>query len=102
MKKSLVLVLMFCFSLVGCVTEKNDFEAPYDKIGIITEIDVEKNRILVEEKNTNLIWISLQENDSIENYKEGQEIGLWIDGLIAESAPPQAMALKIKIITQKD
>ena len=72
----------------------------FDIKGTITEIDGKGHRILVKETNSELIWITLQENGNIKKFDKGQLVAVWLDGFIAESAPAQGKALYIEIITQ--
>ncbi len=102
MKKHLILLLIVCFTLMGCSQNKDAVKGGYDGMGIITKIDIEENRILVDDIDTGLIWITLHDNGEIKNYKEGQEIIIWIDGGIDNaSSPAQAKALNIELSNQK-
>lgn len=92
------MTLFICFFLFGCTHEKSNDESPFDITGIIKEVDFEKSGILVEEKNNNLIWVYTEETETLEEYKEGQEVLVWIEGSIAESAPSIAKAVKVNIV----
>lgn len=98
MKKCLILLLILCFTLVGCNQKENDVKGEYDLMGIITEVDIEGNRILAKEVDKEPIWIALQKNGNINNYNVGQEIVVWIDGGIDTSTPAYAKALNIEIL----
>lgn len=99
MKQTLMLLVLLSL-LVGCKGDKDDMKGEFDIKGTITEIDDKGNRILVKETESELIWITLQENGNINKFDKGQVVAVWIDGLIAESAPAQGKALNIEIITQ--
>ncbi len=94
------MLLVLLSLLVGCKDDKDDMKGEFDIKGTITEIDGKGNRILVKETDSELIWITLQENGNINKFDKGQVVAVWIDGLIAESAPAQGKALNIEIITQ--
>ncbi|MBS4192515.1 DUF3221 domain-containing protein [Bacillus sp. FJAT-49705] len=96
-KKYITFLFIFCFTLVGCNQEGDTVKGEFDKKGIITQIDIEGSRILVDDAETGLIWITLNKNENINNYKEGQEVVIWIDGAIKESYPAQADALHIEL-----
>lgn len=87
-------------SFIGCHVDKDDMKGEFDIKGTITEIDGKGNRILVKEKDMELIWITLYEEGNINKFDEGQEVAVWIDGLIAESAPANGKASNIEIITK--
>lgn len=101
MKKHLLLILIVCFTLVGC-NGGNAEKGRADIKGIIKEVDYEGNKILVEDKHEGLIWVALQENGEISKYIEGQEVVVWIKGGIRESSPAQADALNIEFTNPKD
>ncbi|WHY78442.1 DUF3221 domain-containing protein [Neobacillus sp. WH10] len=96
MKKQLFLLLFVCILLAGCSGKEEAIKGEIDLKGIITEIDQAGNRILMEEKNKGLIWVSLPESGNIHNYATGQEIVVWVDGEIKESWPAKAKALNIE------
>jgi hypothetical protein len=99
LKNQLVSLLILFIVLVGCNVDKDDeIKGKIDKQGVITKIDINKNRILVKEKNAELIWVSLDKIGNIKNYEEGQDVAVWIDGEIAESSPAQGKALNIEVI----
>ena len=93
-------MLLVLSLIVGCNGDKDDMKGEFDIKGTIIEIDGKGNRILVKKTNSELIWISLQENGNINKFDKGQVVAVWIDGLIAESAPSQGKASNIEIITQ--
>ncbi|WP_057775727.1 DUF3221 domain-containing protein [Cytobacillus dafuensis] len=95
-KKHFTFLILLCFTLVGCIQEEDTVKGEYDKKGIITQIDIEGSRILVDDAETGLIWVTLNDNEDINNYKKGQEVVIWIDGGIDESYPAQANALHIE------
>jgi len=94
------MLLVLLSLLVGCNWDKDDIKGEFHIKGTITEIDGKGNRILVKEKDMELIWITLHEEGNINKFDEGQEVAVWIDGLIAESAPANGKASNIEIITQ--
>ena len=92
-------MLVLCIGLVGCNANDDDIKGEFDLKGTITEIDVDRNRILVKETESELIWVTIPDSGKIEDYDEGQEVTIWLKGLIAESAPSRGKALNIEIIT---
>lgn len=99
MKKCLIFLLL-CFALVAC-SNKEAVKGKFDIKGNIVEINDKDNRILVEDGNKGLTWVTLQENGNIKNYEEGQEVVVWVDGGIDKSSPASTKALNIEIITLK-
>ena len=99
LKKYFMLLLLLCFTLVGCSGKEDTVKGAYDRKGVITEIDVKGNRILVDDIESGLIWIDLHENGNLKNYEEGQEVVIWIDGGIDTSLPASAKALNIEHTT---
>ena len=100
MNKLLILPCI-CIISFGCNKEEEFSPGEVGKMdarGIITEVDRHNNRILIEETDFDLIWITLNNYTSIDRYEIGQEVAVWIDGVIAESAPAQGNALNIEII----
>ncbi len=96
MKKSLFL-LIFCISLIGCV-QKEEVKGESDFNGVITEVDPKGKRILVDDTESGLIWITLHDNGNIKDYKENQEIVVWTQGEIDDADPPQTKALNIEFV----
>ncbi len=97
MKKYFLLLLIGCSALVACHTEETAVKGQYDLKGIITKIDSEGERLLVKDSNEGLTWISLPESKESATFDTGQEIVVWIDGGIAESAPAFAKAANIEL-----
>lgn len=88
--------------LVGCNGKENAEKGDVDIKGVITDIDSGGNRILVEDVDTGLVWIALNENDAIENYKKGQEVVIWVVGGIDTSSPAYAEALNIETLAKEE
>lgn len=101
MKKGWILFLLICLALVGC-SEKEKLEGAFDIQGIVNEINAKEDRILVEDKDTGLTWVTLPESGYIQNYRVGQEVVVWVDGGISESYPALAKALHIEVIQDTD
>ena len=99
MKKTIISLLILCFALIGCNQTDDIVKGGYDKKGIITEIDEQENRILIDDREDGLIWITLTDTDHITRYEKGQEVVVWIDGAIDQSMPAQAKALNIESTT---
>jgi hypothetical protein len=98
MKKLVTLFIIVCFTLVGCTPVVHEKEVGgFDRKGIITEIDSETNRILVDDAKNGLIWLGLPYGVSKQNYMVGQEVVAWIDGGVDDSEPQQAMAKNVEI-----
>ena len=99
MKKYLILLLIPCFTLAVCNQKEDTVKGEYDLKGIITEVDIEGNRILAEEVDKGLIWITLHQNGNIKNYNVGQEVAVWVDGGIDTSSPAYTKALNIETLS---
>lgn len=98
MKRQLIWVVLICFITVSC-SQKEVVKGEYDRKGIITDIDTKENRVLMDDKRHGLIWIKLNETDHLENFNLGQEVVVWVDGIISKSVPAQAKALHIESAT---
>ncbi len=97
MKKNCILLLIMFLTLVGCNAEKNAIKGAHDLKGGITEIDHGGKRVLIDDKDKGPVWVTLPEDDQIENYESRQEIVVWVDGGIKESWPGQAKARHIEL-----
>lgn len=95
MKKYLIL-LIICFALIGCSQNDEAVKGAFDKKGMILEVDNESSRILVEEVDGSLIWITLPDTLDPTRFEKEQEVVVWIDGFIMESNPAQAKALQVE------
>jgi hypothetical protein len=62
-----MLILIVCFTLMGCNGGKAE-KGKVDIKGIITEVDHEGHKILVEDKDEGLVWVTLQKNGDISKY----------------------------------
>lgn len=98
MKKHLVLLLVVGLTLVGCTAKDNVSEGQIDRKGFITEVDVTGNRVLVDDPDNDLIWLTLPSFGDITKYEMNQEVVVWIDGGVKESYPAQATARNIEIL----
>lgn len=98
MKRYLVLLLIVCLTLVGCDAKDNAVKGQVDRQGFITDVDVTGNRVLVDDLDKGLIWLTLPSFDDITKYEVNQEVVVWIDGGIKESSPAQTAALNIEIL----
>ncbi|MGG3941193.1 DUF3221 domain-containing protein, partial [Peribacillus psychrosaccharolyticus] len=98
MKRQLIWLVLICFLTVSC-SQKEVFKGEYDRKGIITDIDTKENRVLIDDKKHGLIWIKLNEIDHYENFNLGQEVVVWVDGIISQTVPAQAKALHIESAT---
>ncbi|MGE6489166.1 DUF3221 domain-containing protein [Paenisporosarcina sp. NPDC076898] len=96
MKRLLILIGILCAMLMGCNDEKGEGGAQI--IGTVT--DIRSGSILVEEEDSEVVWVNVPEEDSISNYKVGQEVFVWTDGSLMESDPPQANALHIEVVDE--
>ena len=96
MKKS-PFILLILFTLIGCSGNEVEVVGEFDFKGHIFEISKAENRILVDDKDKGLVWISLHRNGKITNYEIGQEVVIWVDGGVNHSSPMQAGALNIEI-----
>lgn len=56
------------------------------------------NRVLVDDSDDGLIWLTLPSFYDITKYEVNQEVVVWIDGGIKESYPAQATARNIEIL----
>ena len=82
--------------LMGCNDEKGEGGAQI--IGTVT--DIRSGSILVEEEDSEVVWVKVPEEDTISNYEVGQEVFVWTDGALMESDPPQAIALHIEVVNE--
>ena len=98
MKRYLVLLLFACLTLVSCDAKDNAVKGQIDRKGFIIEVNVTGNRMLVDDLDKGLIWLTLPSFDDITKYEVDQEVVVWIDGGIKESSPAQAAALNIEIL----
>lgn len=98
MKRYFFLLLIVCLNLVGCNDKDKAVKGQIDSKGIITEIDVKGNRVLVNDQDMGFVWLALPDHGDITKYKEGQEVVVWIDGGIDESSPAYAKALNIEMV----
>jgi len=98
MKKYFIMILAILLFLSACTTNRNDDKGKIDIMGIITRIDESENRILVEDENIGLTWVTLPDHGKIESYEEGQEVAVWIAGGIDTSLPTTAKALNIEFL----
>ncbi|WNS75800.1 DUF3221 domain-containing protein [Bacillus sp. DTU_2020_1000418_1_SI_GHA_SEK_038] len=101
MKKLFTWLLLFSFILVGC-NQKNDVKGESDIKGVILEVNKEVGRILVEDVEKGLVWITLKATEDINKFQPYQEVAVWVEGAIAESYPSQAKALHVEIIPPKE
>ena len=95
--KRLSFILLFLFTFIGCSVNETRVVGGFDFKGDIVEISKAENRILVDDKDKGLVWISLHRNGKITNYEVGQEVVVWVDGGVDDSSPMQAGALNIEI-----
>ena len=101
MKRYQVLLLIVCLSLVGCDAKDNTVKGQIDRKGLITEVDVSGNRVLVDDLDKGLIWLTLPDHGDITMYEAGQEVVVWIGDGVKESSPAQAAALNIEVLVAK-
>lgn len=101
MKNYLLLLLICCLALVGCNAKEKAVAERLEIKGIITGIDIEGNRILVDDPDTGFIWLALPAHDDIKKYEEGLEVKVWIDGGIDTSSPAYAKAFMIKLLEEQ-
>ncbi|WP_145324884.1 hypothetical protein [Paenibacillus xylanexedens] len=110
---SLLPVLLFLLTL-GCAeqSEEQGKEKPHVR-GIITDYEEERGQVLIENKEdggveSGPIWISLSKNAeliiegetvtvSLDETLVGRSAEVWINGVIAQSYPPQTTAVKMVI-----
>ena len=94
--KKLLLFLLLCTTVVGCNSEGDKMIGEANFAGTIT--DKRSGSILLEEKNSEVVWIIVPEGESINDYQLGQDVSVWITGGLMESDPPQAKALQIEVV----
>ncbi|MBN8193254.1 DUF3221 domain-containing protein [Bacillus sp. NTK074B] len=104
MNKNGFFILLVTFLLLGCEEDelvydnKSDNKILYGKVlekrnqGMTLELTGESK-----EKYSDIISISVPDENMMEFIKEGQHLSLWYD-FIRESNPPSTRALKVKII----
>ncbi|WP_458124657.1 hypothetical protein [Paenibacillus sp. Z3-2] len=110
---SLLPVIMVLLTL-GCAeqSEEQGKEKPHVR-GIITDYEEERGQVLIDNKEdggveSGPIWISLSKNAeliiegetvtvSLDETLVGRSTEVWINGVIAQSYPPQTKAVKMAI-----
>ncbi|MEK4663684.1 DUF3221 domain-containing protein [Priestia sp. FSL H7-0729] len=110
---SLLPVILLLLTL-GCAekSEEQGEEKPHVR-GMITDFEEERGQVLIENKEdggveSGPIWISLSKNAeliiegeivtvSLDEILVGRSAEVWIDGIIAQSYPPQTQAVKMVI-----
>ncbi len=97
MKRYLLLFLIICLALAGCAAKDQEVKGQIDLKGVITEVDREGNRVLVNDADVGLVWLTLPVFGDISTYEAGQGVVVWIDGGIKESSPASAKALNILV-----
>jgi Protein of unknown function (DUF3221) len=85
-------------TFVGCDSNDDTVKGQIDRQGIITEVDVTGNSVLVDDPDNGLIWLTLPSFGDITKYEVNQEVVVWIDGGVKESYPAQATARNIEIL----
>lgn len=98
MKRMLILTGILCAVLIGCDSEEDEMKGGAQIIGKVTEI--RPGIILVEEEDSEVVWVKVPAEDTIRNYEVGQEVFVWTNGELMESDPPQAIALNIKLVDE--
>jgi hypothetical protein len=103
-KKLLLLWLLLVsvgLTLLGCNGD-HVVKGKVDLKGVIKEVDYENKRILMEDKKSGMVWVTLHEYGDISKYEKGQEIVVWLKDGIKESSPAQADARNIEFTTPKN
>ncbi|MCZ8537132.1 YobA family protein [Paenisporosarcina quisquiliarum] len=98
MKRMLFLIGILCALLMGCTAEEDEMKGGAQIIGTVT--DIRSGSILVEEEDSELVWVKVPEEDFISNYEVGQEVFVWTIGELMESDPPQTIALQIHVVNE--
>lgn len=102
MKKlmTFVMVLVVMFALAGCYSRSMNYiiNNEPNMTGIVLETD--KNGVLMTNENGKY-WVSLdvENKDSMTDFRVGDEIVVYFDGMVAESSPMQIN--KVYAITLK-
>lgn len=109
------MLLMLCSLLTGCATNHYDcLDASADHIGEVIEIDIERQRILIDEFystysfNLSKKWITVRDDTELQdsrgkevsfhNLKLGDLVVAWNNGVIQDSYPSQTTAIKLRIV----
>ncbi|MGE8205632.1 hypothetical protein ACQKP0_13830 [Heyndrickxia sp. NPDC080065] len=93
--KFLCSLFILCLLLVGCGHSNYVEKGKIDLDGKIVQIDVESNRILLEDAASFKTWVRLPEHIDITKYTIGEEVVVWTSS-IKESNPADATALNIE------
>lgn len=101
LEKSFVLLFLCCFLLGACSNEGVKVKGEMDIKGNVIEVDSSETSILVEDKRKGVTWVALPDDEDIQDYEEGQEVAVWVDGGIDTSSPAYTKALHIEIINSK-
>ncbi len=91
----MIVSLMF---LAGCNGSKEAIKGQVDLKGLVKEVNSDGNRILIDDEEAGLVWVSLPDHGKIDRYSVGEEVVVWITGGIDTSLPAQARALNIEIV----
>lgn len=98
MRKKLILFGILCAMLSGCNSEEDEMKGEAQIIGTVT--DKRSGSILVEEEDSEMVWVRVPEGQSIYDYEIGQEVLVWTDGALMESDPPKANSLHIEVVDE--
>lgn len=95
--RSILIVLLFVFSLSACSSD-TDYST-VERQGKIIEVDRERERILVNDSEHGQIWIDLSNiSGDHARYHPPLEVNVWLDGPVQESDPAHGKAKKIQVI----
>ncbi len=94
----MVSIIVVFLILAGCNDSKEAAKGQFDLKGVIQEVDSDENRILIEDGDVGLVWVTLSIHGKIDRYSKGKEVVVWVDGGIDTSLPAQAKALNVEIV----
>lgn len=94
----MVPVIVFFILLTGCNDSEEAIKGESDLKGVIQEVEVDENRILLVDGDAGLVWVTLPDHGKIDPYSKGNEVVVWIAGGINTSSPGQAKALNVEIV----
>ncbi|WP_413406754.1 hypothetical protein [Paenibacillus amylolyticus] len=113
-RRSFVFPFILLLLTLGCAekSEEQGEEKPHVR-GIITDFEEERGQVLIENKedgsvDSGPIWVSLSKDAelivggetvtvSLDGTLVGRNAEVWINGVIAQSYPPQTKAVKMVI-----
>ncbi|WP_409276372.1 hypothetical protein V1499_20650 [Neobacillus sp. SCS-31] len=67
----MVSIIVLFMILAGCKDSKEAVKGQSDLKGVIQEVDSDENRILIEDGEVGLVWVTLPIHGKIDRYSKG-------------------------------